>query len=156
MAEIVDLNTAEGRAAARVLGFAVPPETDPTPPVPGKTHVLVFDGLLPRLNEVRGRHWSVENNAKKKLAKRLHALALQQHIPTATGPRSVFLDITLGPRRRKCDEDAYDKILLDALVRSGLLLNDSARGLVGRVGISFARGPTNETRICLTDVEAVV
>jgi hypothetical protein len=168
MSETLDLKTAEGRAAARSLGMAVPAER----PMPctrcfggpcdehahvgpaGKTHVLVFDGLLPRLNEVRGRHWSKEANAKSRLKERLVLCALAQHIPQATGPRSVFLDVALGPNRKRPDADAYDKILLDALVTIGLLLDDSARGLVGRVGISFERGPASETRICLTDVEA--
>ncbi len=146
----IDLTTIEGRSAARSLGLHVPDEAAPVQS-PRGTHTLVLPMLLPRLNQVRGRHWSAEAKAKKDLVQWLRVCALEQSVPTAQGPRFVFVDVKLGPRRKKPDADAYDKILLDALVSAGLLLDDSDRGLIGRVGIAFERGPVSETRITLTD-----
>ncbi len=152
----IDLTTIEGRSAARSLGLNVPDETSKSSHEVLRTtigtHRLVFPGLLPLLNQVRGRHWSSEAKAKKELGTRLRLCAIDQRTPQATCRRSVSLTVTLGPRRKQPDADAYDKILLDALVRCGLLLDDSARGLVGRVEIAFERGSSDETIITLTDV----
>ena len=46
----------------------------------------------------------------------------------------------------------FDKLLLDALVRSRMLIDDSARGVVGRVNVAFARG-AKRTVIVLEDAE---
>lgn len=117
------------------------------------THTLILPVRIPTLNQVRGRHWSKEHRAKKLLADDLRITAILQDVPKATGPRKVSLHVVLGPRRRQGDRDNFDKLLLDALTRCGLILDDSARGLVGRMEVSFQRGPKDETRITLTDVE---
>ncbi len=154
MSDELDLNSPVGRALARSLGFLVPPEADGSEPLPQHdTHTLIYAALLPRLNEVRGRKWYAEHAKKKQLANDFALLARIQNVPKATTRRSVSLAVTLGPRRKKPDADAYDKLLLDALVRCDLLLDDSARGLVGRVEVSFERGTKDETRITLEDVE---
>jgi Holliday junction resolvase RusA-like endonuclease len=75
------------------------------------------------------------------------------HVPGATGQRRVSLSVTLAPRRRQPDADAYDKVLLDSLVRCGLLCDDNAKGILGRMSVEFLRGKTSETRITLEDVE---
>ena len=67
----------------------------------------------------------------------------------------MSLRIVLGPRCRQPDRDAFDKALLDALVRAGLLLDDGDRGLAGRVSVTFARGPRKATHIVLADAGPV-
>jgi hypothetical protein len=107
---------------------------------------------VPALNRVRGRHWSVEHRAKRFAAEVLAAEALAQGVPRATGRRRVRLRLTGWPKGRLPDGDAFDKILLDSLVRAGLLLDDDAKGLEGRMGVELARGPGDKTEITLEDV----
>jgi hypothetical protein len=72
-------------------------------------------------------------------------------IPLANGPRRVSLRITLGPRQRAGDPDAYWKSTLDALVCAGLLLDDS-RKWVQLGDVLFERGPERMTAIVLEDL----
>ncbi len=114
---------------------------------------IVLPILPPRLNQVIGRKWFIVDRLKRDLTTALSLCARDQNIIPATLRRKVSLHVVLGPRRKQPDADAYDKLLLDALVRCGLLVDDSARGLVGRVEVSFERGTKDETRITLEDVE---
>jgi hypothetical protein len=52
-------------------------------------------------------------------------LASNYYVAKATGKRRVRLTVILGPRQRGGDPDAYHLSLLDALVRAGLLVDDS-------------------------------
>lgn len=115
--------------------------------------VTIPDWLPPRLNQVRGRHWRAEYRAKKQAAEIVGAYAQQASVPRAKGRRRISLTITLGKGHRQPDRDAYDKVLLDALKRAGLILDDSDRGLEGRMEVEFSRGPTNRTEIFLEDIE---
>lgn len=118
-------------------------------------HTLTIPNWLPpRLNQVRGRHWYAEAKLKKEAIAFIVFYARLCGVPPARGRRRVSLRIVLGPRRRQPDRDAYDKMLLDALCRAGLLLDDSDRGLVGRVDIQFRRGPNCETTITIEEAEA--
>jgi hypothetical protein len=59
--------------------------------------------------------------------------------------------LTLGPRQRGGDPDAYFKSVLDALVRAGLLIDDNRQG--AELGdVTFARGLARRTEIVLEDV----
>jgi hypothetical protein len=111
----------------------------------------------PATREWVGRHWSVLHRLKRQTADLLALYRLAEpRVPDATGPRKVRLAVRLAPGQRRHDADAFDKVLLDSLVTCGLLLDDSGRGLVGRVGLSFsrARSPGEVgTLITLTDVE---
>ena len=71
-------------------------------------------------------------------------------ITRATGRRRVSLEITLGPRQRASDPDAYWKSLLDALVQAGLLIDDT-RQHVELGSVEFNRGPEHQTVILLED-----
>jgi hypothetical protein len=129
------------------------------PAAPGRVYRIVIPNWHPRrLNEYRGRHWSAEHRAKNEAEAMVRAYGLlaahpwAERVPPATGRRRVALTIVLSPRQRPADRDAYDKVVLDALVRCGLLLDDSPRGLDGRVAVRFLVGVKRETWIELEDV----
>ena len=105
-----------------------------------------------RLNEVRGRHWSLGHRAKL-IAIGLLA-AYGRYASPALRKRSVRLIITLGPRQRGADPDAYWKILLDALVSLRLLVDDSDRW-VRLEPVEYIRGKERATTIELTDLEDI-
>lgn len=115
-------------------------------------HTFIVPGWTPpRANEWVGRHWAVKNRFKE------HSAALIAHyardVPKALLPRKVGLVVTLAKGQKTPDEDAYDKLLLDALVQCGLLIDDGKRGLVGRMEIEFARSTAaGSTQITLEDV----
>jgi hypothetical protein len=103
------------------------------------------------LNRYRGRHWSREHKAKKEARELIGTYAYMVPVPRATGPRRVRLHVTLGSAQPQPDRDAYDKVLLDALVSCGLLLDDGETGLKGRLQVTFTRGSTHATAIVLQD-----
>lgn len=118
----------------------------------GRYVLKVDDWAPPTLNSVRGRHWSIEYQAKKHAAEMLAFTSWQQDVPRASVRRRVSLTVTLAGRMKQPDADAFDKILLDALVLCGLLLDDSHRGLAGRMKVKFRRGRPACTKIILEDV----
>jgi hypothetical protein len=128
------------------------------PAAPGRVYRIVIPNWHPRrLNECRGRHWSAESRAKNEAEAMVRAYGVllrpeAERVPLAAGRRRVALTVVLSPRQRPADRDAYDKVLLDALVRCGLLLDDSPRGLDGRVAVRFVVGVARETWIDLEDV----
>ncbi len=105
-----------------------------------------------RINQWLGKHWRTRHKLATGQAEMLRVAALCQHIPDATGRRTVTLEIH-GPFRggRHADADAYDKSLLDGLVKSRLLTDDDAKGLKGRMKVSFHKGPEKKTVIILED-----
>src|SRR5262249_43659142 len=105
------------------------------------TFLLVIPKWRPPLaNQWRGRHWNIAHRLRKQSTQLLGVYVLKQRVPKATGRRRVSVEIVLAPRQRQPDRDAFDKLLLDALVGAGLLLDDSERGLAGRVEVTFRRG----------------
>jgi hypothetical protein len=89
-------------------------------------HALTIDRWHPaRLDQWDGRHWSVRARLKRVDRQIVGLYARTAGIPPATGKRRVSLMLTLGPRQRGGDPDAYWKSILDALVHDGLLLDDS-------------------------------
>lgn len=106
----------------------------------------------PSLNRCRGRHWSAEHRLKKEAAAFVGTYALANRVPDAAGRRRVAVVVTLPPGAPARDLDNLDKILLDALVRARLLLDDGARGLDGRLGVEFRRGEEESTTLILEDV----
>jgi len=120
------------------------------------TYLLVVPRWHPPLcNHWRGRHWSSAHKLRKQAVQLLGSYAMQPRVPQATGRRRLSVEIVLAPRQRQPDADAYDKLLLDSLVGAGLLVDDGARGLAGRVEVSFRRGAAGDWGcvLFLTDVE---
>jgi len=105
-----------------------------------------------RLNAVRNRHWSAERAAKDRMARMIGTYALANRVPRAAGRRRAALEVTFGPGQRRPDQDAYDKLLLDSLKLCGMLTDDGARGLEGRLAVEFKRGPEWGTLLVLEDV----
>ena len=116
------------------------------------THTLRLDVLPPRANQHTGAHWSVIHRLKYEFEQFVALAMREQNVPRATGQRRVSLTAILGKGRKKCDKDAYDKVCLDCLVRCGLLLDDSERGLVGRMSVEFERAEKDGAVITLEDV----
>lgn len=74
-------------------------------------------------NQLLGNHWAV--SAKRKKADcNLIRTYLHHHKP-ATQKRRVSLTIVLGKGQRGADVDAYWKVLLDGIVQSFQLVDDS-------------------------------
>jgi hypothetical protein len=78
--------------------------------------------------------------------------AYELQIPKATGKRQVSLHVTLGPRMRRFDADAWPKSVCDALVHAGMLIDDSSKYV--EIGpVMFSRNRTGwGTQIILKDV----
>lgn len=115
-------------------------------------HVLDIPGWLPcRLNQLLG-HWSTRHRLKKADRETVGLYARQAGIPRARGKRRVSLVLTLAPRQRAADPDAWWKSVLDALTACGLLVDDNRQGCeLGSV--TFQRGRQKATTIILEDVE---
>ena len=106
----------------------------------------------PKSNQFVGRHWSVKNRLRKLAIDMIFVYARQAKVAEATGQRKVSLKITMGPRGRVPDADAYDKLLLDALTKCRLITDDGRSGVLGRVAVEFVRGKAPATTIVLEDV----
>lgn len=89
-------------------------------------HVLKIDHWAPTpLNKLLNAHWAERNRMKRADHDMVYYAAKEANIPKATGKRRVMLTIILKPRQRATDPDSPQKSLGDALVKAGLLLNDS-------------------------------
>jgi hypothetical protein len=74
------------------------------------------------------------------------------NVTSATCKRRVSVVVTLTPRQRIPDVDADGwKVLLDALVAAGFLMNDS-RKWCETVPWTYERGKRNQTLVILEDV----
>ncbi len=119
-------------------------------------HKLRIERWRPPLaNQWRGAHWSKAHKLRTEMMSLLWAYARSQGVPPATTRRKVSLAICLAPKQKVPDADSMDKLLLDALVGCGLLLDDGAKGLVGRVEVTFTRSSLADwgTTLTFTDVE---
>lgn len=104
-----------------------------------------------RLNQWEGRHWSVKNCLKKADREMVGTYAILVGIPKASGKRRITLTLTLSPRQRGGDPDAYWKSLLDALAACGLLVDDNRQN-VELAPVLFQRGKERATTIVLEDL----
>lgn len=75
----------------------------------------------------------------------------QNRIPRAQSRRRVDLHLTLAPRNKEADVDAYWKITLDALKSCGMLVDDH-RQYCQLGEVTFERGAERATLITLTDL----
>jgi hypothetical protein len=116
------------------------------------THTLTIPNWHPaRLNQWDGKHWAVRARMKRADRELVALFARQAGIPRATGKRRLSLTLTLGPRQRAADPDAYFKSLLDSLVYAGLLVDDNRQG-VELGAVEFDRGPAPATQIVLEEL----
>lgn len=114
-------------------------------------HTITIPGFTPvRVNEWRGRHWSVR--AKLNLGQQELIGHYGRDVPKATGQRRIALTVWGYPRGRKPDRDAFDKDMLDSLKRLGLITDDDERGLEGRMSVEIIRSKQRKTVIELEDV----
>lgn len=102
----------------------------------------------PSLNQYIGKHWSIGHKLKNTCKQMV--LAYSRHIPPAIGRRSVQMHIVLGKGMKRYDADNTQKLILDALVHSGMLVDDSPKW-VRFDGVTYERG-VHQTIITLTDL----
>lgn len=95
--------------------------------------------------------WHTAMRLKAVDRKMVGAYCKINRIPLANGPREVSLLVTLAPKQRACDPDAYWKSLLDALVNADMLIDDN-RQYVRHGAVDFERGAERATLITLTDL----
>lgn len=105
-------------------------------PVTDKITIKIPNWYPTPLNKLLG-HWTV--SAKRKKADSKLLITYMHHLKPATKKRRVSLTIVLGKGQRACDPDAYFKSLLDGLVHSGQLKNDS-KNWAELAPVKFLRG----------------
>ena len=117
------------------------------------THTITIpDWLPPLIGKSLGGHWSVKHERRRAATKMLTVMAGVFGVPAATTKRSVRLTLHGWPgKRRLPDRDGWDKLTLDALVRSGLLKDDSPAWLEGRMEVEYVRSESKLTVITLED-----
>ena len=104
-----------------------------------------------KINELYAGHWTQRARLKRADCEVVATYARLAAIPSATGKRRVGLVLTLAPHQRAGDPDGYWKALLDALVKSSLLLDDN-RQAVELADVAFVRGQDRQTEIHLEDM----
>lgn len=102
------------------------------------------------VNKLMSNHWASANRIKKADAQMIAVYAHKQGIPRAEGKRSVQTILTYH-RGRACDPDNIQKSLNDALVKCGLLVDDSHIWLETKPVI-IKRGKAKHTTIILEDI----
>jgi Holliday junction resolvase RusA-like endonuclease len=106
----------------------------------------------PTINELLSGHWSKGARLKKRCVGIVWASCVEQKLTKATGKRMVAIEITTNKAGRRADPDAYYKSTLDALVKCGMLVDDSSQWCEhAQTLVRF--GDKNETVILLTDIE---
>lgn len=115
--------------------------------------LIIPDWHPARLNQWDGQHWAKRAKLKKADREFIAVYAHQQEIPKAASKRRVSLVLTLGKRQRGGDPDSYWKSVLDGLVHSGLLVDDS-KEWVELGTVDYARGlhGVRQTEIVLEDL----
>lgn len=115
------------------------------------TYKLRIDSWHPaRLNQLM-RGWRTAHRLKKVDRNLISSYCIINRIPLANGPREVGITITLGPRQRAADPDAYWKSALDALVNANMLIDDN-RQYCRCLPVEFERGTERATLITLRDL----
>lgn len=117
---------------------------------PAGRYTFSFPGHVARLNQLLG-DWRRAARLKARDRRIIGLAVLAAGIPRAAAKRRVSLTITLGPRQRGADPDAYFKSTLDSLVHCGMLKDDS-RHWCELGPVSYSRGPVAQTTITLEDI----
>jgi Holliday junction resolvase RusA-like endonuclease len=103
------------------------------------------------LNKLLKAHWGTAGRLKRVDRQMIAGYCKANRIPTAQGPRAVKLTITLAPKQRAADPDAYWKSTLDALVEAQMLIDDN-RQYCRCAGVDFERGTERATLIELEEL----
>jgi Holliday junction resolvase RusA-like endonuclease len=103
-------------------------------------------------NQLINCHWRTKCKLKKIDREMVAGYAKQAGTPNALDKRRVSLEITLTSRQKKADPDAYWLSLLDALVKSRLLIDDKDQ-FCEMGTVTYTRGEEAKTVIILEDVE---
>lgn len=116
----------------------------------GRCWTIEIDGWRPERLNVIIRHWVKSKQAKDEATKMFSLAAQIAGCPVATGKR--VLHLRLEGFRIKPDADAFDKVVLDALKRAGLITDDNERGLLGRMGFEAVLGKEQRTVLLIGEV----
>lgn len=122
----------------------------PKPVVATRWEIAIPGCHPPRLNQLMHCHWAVKNKRKKAWTLALGTFA--QGVPTATTKRRVTLVITLAPKQRSPDVDAFWKSVLDSCVALGLLVDDNPKW-VEISPVVYLRGEDKATTLVLEDID---
>lgn len=143
------------------------------------SHRIVIPNFVPTpLNRLLGAHWAEAARMKKADRDVIAAHAGEQNVPKVTivrsdkprktgtgkptvgrmkkgtGPRRrVSIIVTLAKGERRFDNDALQKVVWDALVATGYLVNDSPVWCESGGDPEWRRGDRRETVIELEDLE---
>lgn len=118
---------------------------------PGVHNLAVEGWTPPSVNRLWKQHWSVGHRLKKDAAARVFCAAVTGSVGAAYGKRRVGVTVTVAGRGGMPDPDNVLKVLLDALVANGLLVDDSARWCeIGEVAV--VRGAAKRTDVVLQDI----
>lgn len=120
------------------------------PMVPRDAWRLTIENWHPLRLNLAIRHWIKSKQGKDEAIKMFSLAAQIAGCPAATGKRALHL--RLEGFRKKPDADAYDKVVLDALKRSGLITDDDENGLLGRMGFEAVLGKERRTVLLIGEV----
>lgn len=112
---------------------------------------MTINGFTPtRDNQLIYVHWATARRLKRHDADVIARAAVALAIPRATGRRRVTLMVR-SRFRRLPDDTAYLKSFLDALVKAGLLVDDSREWMELTFPPTYLKGP-KQTTITLEDL----
>lgn len=115
-------------------------------------HTLTIPGYIPcGVNELLRVHWSKRRRLKLECRELVGHYSREQGIPRAEGKRRVSLSFTLSGRGKVKDDDNVRKVLSDALVAAGLLVDD-APAWVEWGPVTWGRGAARGTVVVLEDL----
>lgn len=120
------------------------------PTVPRDAWRLTIENWHPLRLNLAIRHWIKSKQGKDEAIKMFSLAAQIAGCPAATGKRALHL--RLEGFRIKPDADAFDKVVLDALKRAGLITDDNERGLLGRMGFEAVLGKERRTVLLIGEV----
>jgi hypothetical protein len=138
---------------AKKLDMGIPISTTGRQLGPGKWELIVIGYHPLLLNKALASRFASFKlaAAKNKLARLLTEAAQVAGCPAAVGRRKVRLRLE-GFTRKAPDQDSADKVVLDSLARAGLLTDDDARGLKGRMECTPVRGGEKRTILTIQEV----
>jgi hypothetical protein len=115
--------------------------------------VVTIPGWHPtRLNRLIGCHWATAARLKKADRRRVWVAVHEAQVTIpARCKRRVTLRITLAPKQRGADPDAFWKSTLDALVAAKALTDDNRQG-VELMPVEYVRGGARMTTLVIEDV----